>query len=447
MKPYTSYKPSGIEWIGDIPSHWDRTKLKHLVEIRITDGPHETPEFIPEGIPFLSAESIKINRLDFNARRGNISRELFEQYNIKSEVKRNDILFCKSGSTTGKSAMVETDDEFAIWSPLAIIRADRKKVFQKFLYHYIQSREFQTQVQTFWSFGTQPNIGMSTLENLYVAFPIEIDEQTAIASFLDEKTAQIDKLVANKQQLIELLKEERTAIINDAVSGKGKNWEKKKLKYLLKEVKGALKPGPFGSDLKNSDVSLVGPIKVYTQRNVIDDDFETGEDFISEEKFKSLSVFEIFENEILVTTRGTIGKTAIFPKNAARGIIHPCLIKMQIDNNKVLNEWLIIFFNESSFFQENVKLNSNSTIIDVIYGYTLREVIIPVPPLKEQTTIVHYIQTETQRIDTAISKVEQEIELMQEYRTALISEVVTGKVDVRNQQQKPLKKNQVSEAL
>jgi len=94
---------------------------------------------------------------------------------------------------------------------------------------------------------------------------------------------------------------------------------------------------------------------------------------------------------------------------------------------------VITYFNYSSYFKENVKLNSNATTIDVIYGYTLREVIIPTPPTHEQHLILNSLNKETTRIDSIISKSEKEIELLQEYRTALISEVVTGKVDVRGE--------------
>ena len=91
------------------------------------------------------------------------------------------------------------------------------------------------------------------------------------------------------------------------------------------------------------------------------------------------------------------------------------------------------YFNYSTCFKENIKLNSNATTIDVIYSYTLREVIIPTPPKNEQLSILQDLAKETNRIDSIISKSEKEIDLLQEYRTAIISEVVTGKIDVREE--------------
>ena len=289
------------------------------------------------------------------------------------------------------------------------------------------------------------------LNEIKFTLPISLNEQTQIAKYLDYKTNQIETLIANKQKLIELLQEERTAIINEAVT-KGinqktklkpsgvewlgdipENWGVKKLKFLLKETKDSLKTGPFGSHLKNSDLIENGEVKVYTQRNVLDNDFDSGEDFIDLEKYETLKGFKVEPNDILLTTRGTIGKCAEFPNNKQLGILHPCLIRIQVDEGKANSKWIMNYINNTSYFASNVKYNSNSTIIDVIYGYTLKEIVFPVPTINEQFEILDYLSIECNRIDTIITKTEQEIELMKEYKTALISEVVTGKVDVRDE--------------
>ena len=449
MKKYDNYKDSGIEWIGEIPEHWDRIRIKSLVAIKVTDGPHETPQWIENGVPFISAEAIKGNKIDLDFKRGYISTEQHLEYCKKSKVLKNDILFCKSGSTTGKSALVDTDVDFGIWSPLAIIRADKNKIDYKYLFQSIQSSLFQNQVETAWTFGTQPNIGMGALENLWIAIPT-LEEQQSIANYLDHKTTQIDTLIAKKEQFISLLQEERTAVINQAVT-KGldpkvkmkdsgiewlgeipEHWEVKKLKYLLKENKDSLKTGPFGSHIKNSDYIPNGNYKVYTQRNVLDNEYENGCESISEEKFDELKGFTIYEGDVLITTRGSIGRCSVFPENMPTGILHPCLIRIQINENLSLRNWIVNYINNTSLFYNNVKFNSNSTIIDVIYGYTLKEIFFPTPSIIEQKKILEFLEVKINEIDTLISKSQQEIELLKEYKTALISEVVTGKIDVRD---------------
>jgi len=123
MKTYNSYKPSGIKWIGKIPEHWIRIFLKRIVKVKITDGPHETPEFIEEGVPFISAEAIKNNKIDFNFIRGYISKAQDIEYSKKCKPQLEDVLIVKSGSTTGKIAFVDIAMDFNIWSPLALVTA------------------------------------------------------------------------------------------------------------------------------------------------------------------------------------------------------------------------------------------------------------------------------------------------------------------------------------
>lgn len=431
MDRFDSYKPSGVKWIGEIPSHWRINRLKYEALVQPSNVDKKTNEGEEQVLLCNYMDVYKNEFIDS-------SLEFMEATATKDEIKKfiikkGDVLVTKDSETPddiANPALVIEDLENVICAyHLSQIRPTRNNLLGEYLFRLFQDNKFKAQFEVTANGVTRYGLSVAAFTEAFIPLPTTT-EQTAIATYLDKKTAQIDKLITNKQKLIELLREERMAVINEAVSGKGNEWERKKLKYLLKPMKGALKPGPFGSDLKNSDVIHDGPIKVYTQRNVIDNDFETGEDFITDEKFKSLSVFEIDENDILVTTRGTIGRTAIFPSGARRGILHPCLIRIQIDESKILNEWLIRYFNESTYFQENVKLNSNSTVIDVIYGYTLREISISVPEIKEQQRILKHMQTETQKIDTTISKIEKEIELMQEYRTALISEVVTGKIKV-----------------
>lgn len=252
-KAYPIYKPSGVEWLGDVPEHWTILPLKRIVCIPITDGPHETPEILDEGIPFVSAEAIRDNKIDFTKKRGFISESDHKRFSLKYHPKRNDIYMIKSGATTGNLAIVETDEEFNIWSPLAVTRVDKEKANARFILSVMNSKEFQTSVQLFWSFGTQQNIGMNVIENLATTLP-PLPEQQAIAAFLDRQTGTIDALIARKQQLLELLKEQRTAMISRAVT-KGLNpnvkmkpsgvewlgnvpehWKVKPLRYLFENL-------------------------------------------------------------------------------------------------------------------------------------------------------------------------------------------------------------------
>ncbi len=214
-----SPKPSGLEWLGDIAGHRTLRQIKFLVLTPVTDGPHETPEILDEGIPFVSAEAISDKRINFNKIRGHITIEDHKRFSRKYKPKKGDIYLVKSGATTGRVAMVETDIEFNIWSPLAAIRCDPKLIDRHFLFFFMQSKEFQTAVELSWSYGTQQNIGMGVIQNLRVPVP-PLPEQIAIAAYLDTETAKLDALVHKIEEAIERLQEYRTALITAAVTGK-----------------------------------------------------------------------------------------------------------------------------------------------------------------------------------------------------------------------------------
>jgi type I restriction enzyme, S subunit len=211
-------KDSSIEWIDEVPEHWGIYHLKNIVSTKITDGPHETPVFTDIGVPFISAEAIQNGGVNFDAKRGFISSEIDKIYSLKCKPRKNDIFIVKSGSTTGKIGYVSTDVNFNIWSPLALVRANKIND-SHYVFYFLSSSFFQKQVQMYWSFGTQPNIGMKVLENLQVVSP-PLSEQKAIANYLDTKTTQIDRIIQTINTQIEKLKELRKTLINDVVTGK-----------------------------------------------------------------------------------------------------------------------------------------------------------------------------------------------------------------------------------
>jgi type I restriction enzyme S subunit len=220
LNPIAEMKDSGIEWLGEIPKHWEEKRLKNLVSPKITDGPHETPELVDDldGIPFISAEAITENGINYDARGGNISVEQDRIYSLKCKPKRDDIFMVKSGSTTGRIGYVDSDLNFNIWSPLALIRSN-SNTHSRYLYFALCSNYIQKQVQLTWSFGTQPNIGMGVIERLRVVIAPK-SEQIEIAKYLQERTTAIDKLIKNIDAQIEKLQDLRKIKIYEAVTGK-----------------------------------------------------------------------------------------------------------------------------------------------------------------------------------------------------------------------------------
>jgi len=217
LDPTVPMKDSGVKWLGELPTHWKVTPLKHVVATPITDGPHETPEFIDDGVLFVSAEAVSSGNINFSKARY-ISREDHLRYSKKYRPQKFDIYMVKSGATTGVTAIVETDDEFNIWSPLAVVRC-KPEHSPYFVLFAMRSRNFQESVVVNWSFGTQQNIGMNVIENLPIACP-PADEQKEIAAFIAQESEKWDSLISEGMSAVHLLQERRSALISAAVTGK-----------------------------------------------------------------------------------------------------------------------------------------------------------------------------------------------------------------------------------
>ena len=164
---------SGDPNIGEISVGWNVCKTLYGLIMPITDGPHTTPVLYDEGVPFISAEAVSCGQgsIDFDHMRGYISEEFYQECCKKYIPAIDDIYMIKSGATTGRVSMVDTDRKFTIWSPLAVFRVNSSRLIPRYLYYFLQSKPYQQQVQLGWTFGTQQNIGMRTLEKLKICMP------------------------------------------------------------------------------------------------------------------------------------------------------------------------------------------------------------------------------------------------------------------------------------
>jgi type I restriction enzyme S subunit len=192
--------------------------LKHLVSAPIIDGPHLTPTKLDTGIPFISAEAISQGYINFDKKWGYISKEDHEIYSKRYCPKKDDILMVKLGATTGVVAMVETDEDFNVWVPLATIRP-REDISSKFIFYLLQSSSVRDAIQLSWTYGTQQTLGLGTLANLSMPAPPE-DESYKIVKLIESKVPLYDKSVRKCETSLQYLQERRTALISAAVTGK-----------------------------------------------------------------------------------------------------------------------------------------------------------------------------------------------------------------------------------
>ena len=198
------------------------------------------------------------------------------------------------------------------------------------------------------------------------------------------------------------------------------------LKYLLKKERMPIKVGPFGSQLLGTDfLKEESDFWVYNQRIVLDENYEAGDAYISSEKYETMIGFHVYEDDILITTRGTIGKISRIPHIHKPGILHPCIIRFRIDDSLYDYRLLKLIFNQSDFVTEQILYKSNATTIEVIYRDTLKNIILPVWDMQTQRKIADFLDTKCSEIDALTADIQTQIDTLEQYKRSIITEAVT----------------------
>lgn len=433
-------KGSDIEWLGYIPVNWNIHSLKRVLSTPITDGPHETPILYDEGIPFVSAESVKGGVINLDYKRGYISLEDHKRFQRKVSPKKGDIFIVKSGATTGNVGLAITDQVFDIWSPLALVRGDSSVVEQEFLYYLLLSNIFRVQVEQGWSYGTQQNISMKTLGNIKIIVP-PLEEQKIIIKYLHNKCTQIDTIIAKEQSVIEKMQEYKKAIISQAIT-RGlnssakmkktgfewigmipKHWNVKKIKYLTSKI-GSGKTPKGGSDIYVDE----GVLFIRSQ-NVYDGYFDLSSAvFISHEIDCTMSNTRVYRDDVLLNiTGGSIGRSCLYESDELANVNqHVCIIRC---NSQMRPKFMQYFWN-SSIGKTSIDIYQSGANREGLNFFGIGNTVVPTPELYEQDKIISYLDDKCDSIDRVISQKLTIIDTLAEYKRSLIYEVVTGKKEV-----------------
>jgi type I restriction enzyme S subunit len=417
MKVYPKYKSSGVEWIGEIPDNWELYKLKNLLQVRLKYGANEAAELddvdLPRYIRITDfGDDGKLKDTTFKSLPFEIAKDYF--------LKEGDILFARSGATVGKTMLFEKYSGNACFAGYLIMaRCNPPKVLYKFLYCYTKSQSYDSWKNMIFIENTIQNIGADKYNLLLVPVP-SLAEQQQIVDFLDYKMGQCDRFIANRQKQIELLNEQKAAIINKAVT-KGINpnakmkpsgiewigdipehWEVIKLKYVLKICN--------GDSLRSDLIKEQGEFEVIGGNGV-------------------LGYTDEFNVHGITIVIGRVG--------AKCGNIHYFDRKIYVnDNAMIVKPFKNIKPEYLSLLLKTMNLNnlSTSTAQPLLTSTAIKNQFLGISSIDEQEKILNFIKKETSKIETLISKYQKQIDLMQEYRTALISQAVTGKIDVRDWQ-------------
>ena len=441
MKVYPKYKPSGIDSLSDIPSHWIFNYFKRFVFFQEGPGLRHW-QFKENGIKVICVTNITENGIDFSSFTKYISEEEYLESYQHFTVKKGDLLLASSGASWGKVAEYESDEVVILNTSTIRLNSQKNKINRRFLRWLLSSNYINDQLSVLITGSCQPNFGPTHLSKLEIAIPESELDQQKIVNFLDYKTEQCDRFISNRQKQIELLNEQKASIINKAVT-KGINPNAKMkpsdIEWIgdIPEHWKVKRPASFGrfskgsgiskSDLVENGVPVILYGDIYTKYNLIAEHIFN---FISQELASNSK--PIYKGDLLFTgsgeTREDIGKCIVYNGETKAYAGGDLMIFRQKSNSS-----LFLAYSFSTNYAITKKaMNSRGDIIIHIYASALRDIYIPIPSLSEQQGIIDFIKKETSKIETLISKYQKQIELMQEYRTTLISQAVTGKIDVRD---------------
>lgn len=409
---YEKYKDSGIEWIGEIPEHWEVKRLKRLA--KICNGQDHKDVWDENGTyPIYGSGGI-------------FGRSNTYLYNKPS------VLLGRKG-TIDKPQFVTNP----FWTvDTAYYTNIYPNIVPKLFFYLCKTINFAQ-----YQYGSAvPSMTQEVLNQIPFTLPPSLSEQTRITNFLDQKTAEIDELIADKQRLLALYEEEKTAIINQAVT-KGINpeapmkysgiewlgeipahWEVKKLKWVHNTSSGGT---PKTSEAEN----YIGDIPWLRTLDLSGDRIDSYEISISSKALEESSTKLVPKNSVLVAMyggAGTIGKSGLLSFNSA---INQALCAI-LPNEKTLPEYLHYFI---IFYRPYWMIGAEGTRRDPnISQDDIRNRDFLFPPYQEQLAISEFIKKESAKLNTKITRTQKLINLLIEYKTALISEVVTGKIKVSN---------------
>jgi len=216
LDPHIAMKDSGIAWLGDMPAHWERAQLGRLCR-QVSDGPHFSPNYVDEGIMFLSARNIRVDRWCLEDAKY-VSEEDFRDFNRRVVPEVGDILYTKGG-TTGVARVVDITEPFQVWVHVAVLKIDRTIADPNFVAYALNSTGCYEQSQLHTRGATNKDLGLTRMIKIWLSLP-PVSEQREICTALAGRLTGIDELISQADQAVALLNERRAALISAAVTGK-----------------------------------------------------------------------------------------------------------------------------------------------------------------------------------------------------------------------------------
>lgn len=428
MPRYESYKDSGVEKIGLIPSHWNVKKLKFESNI----NKHSLPENTTKNFRFFYVD---IGGVSLEKGIEEMHSLIFKDAPSRARrlAQSGDIIVSTVRTYLKAIASVNKESESYVYSTGFAVVSPRDKSTYKFLANFIKSDAFTSQVDLVAKGMSYPAINSTELSNLFV-LSVPEEEKVAIANFLDKKTAQIDEAIAIKEKQIELLKERKQIIIQKAVTqGRDPNvpmkdsgvdwigeipehWEVKRLKYILEERSERSKTGEEPLFMVSQIYGLVVRADYHDKAVVAASNIDNK---------------VVYENDLVFNKlKAHLG--VFFKSNISfKGLVSPDYAVYKSKAHILDTQYLELLFRHPSYIEQFI-IRATGIVEGLIRLYTseLFDISVPVAPPEEQLEILSYIGSQVKAFDDAVVIQQEQIKKIKEYKTTLINSAVTGKIKV-----------------
>lgn len=438
---YEAYKDSGVEWLGEVPEHWEVCRITHHLQ-SIVDYRGRTPQKDDFGVFLVTAKNIRDGTIDYETSQEFITEKAYQEVIQRGQPSIGDVVFTTE-APLGQVANLDRDD-IALAQRVIKFSGIPRVVDNYFLKYWIMGSICQSELESLATGSTALGIKGSKVNQLHFCLPSYL-EQTQIARFLDRETARIDALIAEQERLIELLKEKRQAVISHAVT-KGldptapmkdsgvewlgevpQHWNVKQLKHIVDPATsityGIVQAGPEvengipyikTSDMAGDELPLIGYCRTSP---AIDASYQRS---------------KVSAGDIVVAIRATVGKCLPVPSELEGANLTQGTAKVS-PGDSVLADYLLLAMRAEAAQAYFGFMSKGATFKEITLD-ALRRTPFALPPLSEQLHIATGLKSILGNCETLISEAITTKSLLSERRSALISAAVTGKIDVRGWQ-------------
>ena len=442
MKRYDSYKDSGVEWIGEVPSHWEVTKLNNICGIITDYVASGSFAEIRNNVSYLSEPdyAMLIRTADLSNKNTNTNKVYINKHSYNfiknSNLFGGEVILPNIGSVGDVYIMPENLYEHMSLAPNSIML--KTKYSNKYFYYYFFSQSGKDSLILLGASSVQAKFNKTELRALKTIVP-SINEQEHIVSYLDSKCGEIDKVISTQEKRMSLLQELKQSIITHAVT-KGLNpnvkmkdsgiewigevpehWKIIRMKYIC-EFNGRIGfRGYSQADLVSEGEGAITLSP--TNMNDMYVDYNKC-NYLSWKKYYESPEIMVKQGDVLLVKTASVGKCSYVKTIPMECTVNPQILVLKKHRQ---NPMFLTYLFQISLGQTYIELYKAGSTIPTLSEDKIGNFRFAFPSDNEQNEIVSYLDKRCSSIDASISKAQREIELLQEYKQSLITEVVTGK--------------------